>query len=104
MDHLETRMDHIEARMDLLEKSLEQTRFELLKLRVDVMERLDRFQATLDNVRDSTAVTLMMDQRLTKKLKGIDQDRDDLFEQMMAMERQLMTLSLRIDAIEDQRH
>ena len=101
---LDGRVGLLEIRVGLLETSLDQTRHELLKLRVDVMERMDRFQTTLDNVRDSTAVTLMMDQRVTKKLKETDQDRDDLFEQMMAMERQLMTLSLRIDAIEEQRH
>ena len=88
----------------MLETALDQTRHELLKLRVDVMDRLDRFQSMLENVRDSTAVTLMMDQRTTKRLKAAEQDRDDLFEQMMAMERQLMTLALRVDAIEEQRH
>ena len=101
---LDARVGILETRIGLLETGLDQTKLEVLKLRVDMMERLDRFQVTLDNVRESTAVTLMMDQRVAKKLKETDKDRDDLFEQMMAIERQLMTLSLRIEAIEDQRH
>lgn len=92
------------AEVGSLKAGGDQTKLELRRLRVDVMDRLDRFQTMLENVRDSTAVTLMLDQRVAKKLKETDQDRDDLFEQMMAMERQLMTLALRIDAIEDRSH
>ena len=33
-----------------------------------------------------------------------DQDRDDPVERIMAMERQLMTLALRVDAIEGRSH
>ena len=112
-DGLEARLDRVETRFDELETkigglatvaALTQTREELSKLRSDVMDRLDRFQASLDSVRDSMAVTLMMDQRVSKKLDEAGKDRDELFAQMMAMERQMMLLSVRIDAIEERRH
>ena len=108
---IELRLGKVESRLDVLEMhtsalpaGLEQTNTELSKVGVEMMDRLDRFQATLNDVRDSTNVTIMMDQRVNRKLSETGRDRDELFTQMMAMERQITTLALRIDGIEGSSH
>jgi uncharacterized protein YoxC len=91
------RMDKIEGRMDQLEEGQN-------RLRVDVMDRIDRLQEQFTQVRDESLVTYSFIAKIDQRQQNTHEEHRltmDIVNTMMGM---LRRHAGRLDAIEDKHH
>ena len=98
-DGVNARFDGIDARLDRIEKRQDSTEAELIKVRTEIMARIDRMQSTMDSVREDVAVNMAAAGTAMNNVRNIRSDFENLFDMVMTMHRQQMKLTERVDEL-----
>jgi len=90
---MESRLERVESRLERLESAH-------VSVRTEVMARLDRFQATLDEVKHDVAASFHANERIERIARNSNEETRALADQVTALQRQVMHLNGRVTTLE----
>jgi hypothetical protein len=100
LERIESRLDLVESRLGRIESRLERLESAHISVRTDVMAQLDRFQTTLDEVKDDITVNFHANSRIERIARTSNVETRALADRVTALQRQVMHLNGRITSLE----
>jgi CCR4-NOT transcriptional regulation complex NOT5 subunit len=95
-ERIEARTERIEARTDVLEQGM-------TRLRVDVMDRIDRLQDTLQSVRNDVVVNYANTERVERNVRNGEEQTRLLADQVNLMFKRILGIDERVRTLEEKR-
>jgi chromosome segregation ATPase len=101
MDSTDGRIERIDMRMDRLEARSEQLDQSVTRLRVDLMDRMDRLQDGLQSVRNDVIVNYGNTERVERNVRNGEEQTRLLADQVNLMFKRILGIDERVRALEE---
>ena len=99
LDQLETRLERLETRLERLETRLDQLEAGQIKIRTEIMDRIDRLQGTVELVQKDSRVNWATADTAMNRVWNSREDIDNLLAMITAMERRHQLLAAIVDGM-----
>jgi hypothetical protein len=95
------RIDQLDHRMDKLDQRMDKLDGQMIQIRTDVMERIDRLQNTLTGLRSDMLVNYGATERVSRSQENSDEQRRLLQDQVNLMHKRILGIDERVRNLEE---